>query len=364
MRSVRSNDFSCVGVIGLGLIGGSLALAIKRLQPPVSVIGIDIDPVTLERAKACGAVDVASPDLRILHEADLVILATPIRAILEMLSSLREIVSPDTIVTDTGSTKHSICQSAKTYLPHSFVGGHPMAGSEQQGFAGAHPFMFENALYVLTPLEETHVCARKLALLLERLGAQVLLLEAALHDRLVATISHLPQLIAVALAALGAEKSSANGLYRDLAAGGFRDLTRIASSPFQIWSDILATNAREIDPVLDRFINLLAELRVALTQDDQIAGRFAIAKRFRDTLPRRSKGLLKALHRLAIIVPDQPGALAQVTQIIAAKEISIKDLELLKVREYEAGTFHFYFETEGERERAATALREAGYVCS
>ncbi|MBI3461289.1 prephenate dehydrogenase/arogenate dehydrogenase family protein [Candidatus Acetothermia bacterium] len=365
MKPARSKHFKCVGIVGVGLIGGSFGLAIKRFQPRIRVIGVDKDLKALRCAKARGAIDVASQDLNALIKTDLIILATPIRSILEILPALPILIRPDTMVTDTGSTKAEICRIAKRYLPAHFVGGHPMAGSEQQGIEGAHPLMFENALYVLTPMKKQQFQCAKLASFLGKLGAQTLFLDPELHDRLVAATSHLPQLISVALATVVAQKAKDSTLYRELAAGGFRDLTRIASSPFGIWKDIFTTNATSIDSVLGEFMGLLSQMRSALPKHtDEIGTNFLKAKKFRDALPRRSKGFLRALHRLAIVVPDRAGALAEITGAIAQKKISIKDIELLKVREYEAGTFHLYFATETDAKRAASALREGGYECN
>jgi len=365
MKSARSKHFKCVGIVGVGLIGGSFGLAIKRFQPKIRVIGVDKDLNALRCAKARGAIDVASRGLNALVETDLIVLATPIRSIIEILPQLQNFIRLDAIVTDTGSTKSEICRVARKYLAENFVGGHPMAGSEQQGIEGAHPLMFENALYVLTPVKKKQIRSARLASFLGKLGAQTLFLDPELHDSLVAATSHLPQLISVALATVVAQKAKDSTLYRELAAGGFRDLTRIASSPFGIWKDIFTTNVTPIDSVLGEFVGLLSQMRSALLKNtDEIGTNFLKAKKFRDALPRRSKGFLRALHRLAIVVPDRAGALAELTGAIAQKKISIKDIELLKVREYEAGTFHLYFATETDAKQAARALRKAGYECN
>lgn len=361
---IQSFNFSRVGIVGVGLIGASFGLAIKHFSPQVSVIGVDQDADALERAIKRGAIDQGEREIQSLADVDLIILATPIHEILRILPVLRRVVANSlAIVTDTGSTKVAICEEARKHLPDRFVGGHPMAGSERQGIAGAHPFMFENALYVLTPFKATEPRVKRLSGFLEGLGAQVIFMEPELHDSTAAFVSHLAQLTAVALAETVAREARINPLCRELAAGGFRDLTRIASSPFEIWKDILATNHLEIQKALGRLVQALMELRHH-SQDAKIEEVFQVAKEFRDGLPIRSKGFLKRLCRLSVLVPDRIGVLAEIFSALAAEKISVKDIELLKTREFDAGTFHFYFDTEQDVAAAAQTLRRKGFECN
>jgi prephenate dehydrogenase len=364
MMTKLSNILRRVSIIGLGLMGGSLGLALKRSFPTIEIVGVDREEKIVQRAVERGAIDRGFLNFEeAFPKADLIVLATPVNAILELLPTLPDLIDPDTLVTDLGSTKARICRTAEEYLPDRFIGGHPMAGSERQGIEAADPFLFENALYVLTPLQASQERIPHLSTFLEELGARILCLDPQLHDQIVAYVSHLPQLLAVALTELVGQQNEENSLYRELAAGGFRDMTRIAASPYSIWKDILRDNAPQIGHVLDALIEQLLSMRGELTSA-VLEERFRRAAAFRTAIPLRSKGFLKPLHRIAISVPDQPGTLARLTTVLAQSTINIKDIELLKVRENVGGTFHLHFETRAEAERAVQLLQNIGYSSS
>ncbi len=360
-----SAPFASVAIVGVGLMGGSLGLAIKRRHPDICVTGVDRAKRILERAKERGALDKGYTNLANgVSDADLVVLASPVRTIIQVIPALPPLIAPHALVTDVGSTKARICKVAEKALPHRFIGGHPMTGSERQGIEAADPLLFENALYVLTP----SVSARsehleRLSKFFEGLGARVLLLDPEHHDQIVAYVSHLPQLLAVALAGLVAGRSQEDALYTELAAGGFRDMTRIAASPYEIWHDIICENALNIERSLDELIGQLDALKeqVRTRATEAVASRFHYAAAFRNAIPRSSKGFLKPLHRVAVSAPDRPGVLAHFATAIARAGINIKDIELLTVRENVDGTFHLYCESIEAAERAVQILCTAGY---
>ncbi len=229
-------DRPCVGIIGLGVIGGSLAMALKRKVPAAKVLGVDEKDIAAH-AKALGAVDVALGKEEVdecVASVDVAVLATPIAEIVRLLPRVAAAARPGTIVTDVGSSKRAIVQRAEEVFAADryFVGGHPMAGSERQGLPAADPLLFENAVWVLTPARRTPAAVvRSLGGLLERVGAKVLIASPALHDRVAAAVSHLPQLLAVALVNMVARHQEDTPHVLKLAAGGFRDMTRIATSP-------------------------------------------------------------------------------------------------------------------------------------
>ncbi len=359
-----SAPFASVAIVGVGLIGGSLGLAIKRRYPNTEVIGVDRTERIVKSAQARGAIDTGSTDLsQGVGRADVIFVATPVRTIAELLPTLGPLIRPDALVTDVGSTKARICQIAERFFPSRFIGGHPMTGSERQGVEAADPLLFENALYVLTPLSVSTEQLERLKQFLEGVGARVLCLEPERHDRIVAYVSHLPQLLAVALAGVVARRSQEDALYTELAAGGFRDMTRIAASPYEIWHDIICENARNIERSLDELIGQLDALRgqVRARAIEAVASRFRSAAAFRNAIPRSSKGFLKPLHRVAVSAPDRPGVLAHFATAIARAGMNIKDIELLKVRENVGGTFHLCFESREAAERAVHILCTAGY---
>lgn len=243
-----------VAILGLGLIGGSLAWAVRDRRPEIEVVGFDRDPRTRERALRRGAV-LGCPQRweEAVEGADLVLLALPVSEILELLPRLPPHLEEDAIVSDTGSTKRRICSRAWRVLPERFVGGHPMAGSEHAGFEAARGDLFEGRTYVLTPPEagSDPPGVRRLEGFLRTLGARVRRMSPERHDRVVARTSHLPQLLSTALAAQLFRHAREDGSFRDLLAGGASDWLRTAASPYGIWRDIFATNVDEVRDALE-----------------------------------------------------------------------------------------------------------------
>ncbi|RPJ70551.1 MAG: prephenate dehydrogenase/arogenate dehydrogenase family protein [Acidobacteria bacterium] len=279
--------FERMAVVGLGLIGGSIALAARQAWPSALVIGVDRNEV-LEKAMVRHAIDVASSDLMIVSEADLVILAAPVRENLALLEAVAERIAGEAVITDVGSAKRGIV-AAGTALPPRvvFVGGHPLAGMARGGFDLARADLFARRPWLLTPPGEGRgeawdSAARRVAAFVEGLGGKPETLESAeAHDRLVAFLSHLPQLTASALAGVVGE---AVGEELRLAGRGLADTTRLASSPADIWRDICAANADEIGPALDRLIAALQGVRDGLGSDRAIEDLFDTANRWRETL--------------------------------------------------------------------------------
>lgn len=276
--------FERVAVVGLGLIGGSIALAARQRWPSALVIGVDRNAV-LEEAIRRHAVDVAAEDLMIVSEADLVILAAPVRDNLALLEDLPRRVQRAAVITDVGSTKRAIVEAARTLPPRLvFVGGHPLAGAARAGLEFARPDLFEKRPWLFTPEGDQagdHVA--RLTAFVEALGARPRVLPSpAAHDRLVAYLSHLPQLTASALMRVVGEGAGDEALA--LAGRGLVDTTRLASSPAGIWQDICATNADEIRPALDALIALLTEVRDGLGSDEVIDALFTSAGRWRERM--------------------------------------------------------------------------------
>ncbi|MEK7728001.1 MAG: prephenate dehydrogenase/arogenate dehydrogenase family protein [candidate division KSB1 bacterium] len=275
-----------IAVVGLGLIGGSLVQSLRRALPERTLLGVDYAPVL---ALAGGFLDEQHPLADLPHavaNADLIFLATPINAILDMLPAIANAAKLGAIVTDVGSTKHQIVEKAKSCFSDkkTFIGGHPMAGLEKGGWENAQPHLFENCAYVLTPTE--HCPAAPLAAvqeLLAKMGTRVMLLDAEEHDRVAAEISHLPQLLAVALTNFIARAGVALEPRLQMAARGLRDMTRIAASPYDIWCDILQTNRANVQTSLQQFIRVLQMLEADLARENLEAA-FQNAKTIRGSL--------------------------------------------------------------------------------
>lgn len=240
-----SAPFKRITIVGVGLIGGSLGLAIKRKFPSSIIVGVD-KPAVLKSARKKGAIDHSERNLRnSVSSADLIVLCTPVSAILKLMSKIARYCPPGAIVTDTGSVKSAILKRAKReFAAGNFVGGHPMAGKEQSGIAGAEPDLFRHAAWVLSQAPGTKVSQiRRLRSFLKTIGAKVVLMDPGKHDVAVSILSHVPQLLSVALmntAGIRARK------FLRMSGGGFRDMTRLAASEPAMWRDILSFNKSEV----------------------------------------------------------------------------------------------------------------------
>ena len=356
---------AAIAIVGVGLIGGSLGLAFKRLGIGREIIGIS-RAETLREARALGVIDSGYEYDAMdngVKRSDLVFLCSPIVRILEQLPAVVRAASPGCIITDVGSTKGAIVACAEQVAREDvhFVGGHPMAGSEKSGVGAADPFLFENALYVLTPASGVpDQTVDALAALVQCLGARSMRMEAETHDRVAATVSHLPQMMATTLVGLVGRLNEADGLPLQMAAGGFRDLTRIASSPFAMWRDICQTNAGPIREMINAYLDALVAIREKVDRE-ALSEDFDYANRIRGEIPRDSKGFLHPLHEILLVVEDKPGVIADVASRLSAEGINIEDIEVLKVREGEGGTIRMGFGQQEDAERSVGILRDAGY---
>ena len=281
-RPAQTPIFPKVGIVGLGLIGGSIALAARQIWPASLVIGVDNKDV-LETAMRLHAIDVAADDPYVLAEADLVILAAPVKQNIELLADLGDNVQQPAVITDVGSTKRAIMDAARG-LPSkfTFIGGHPLGGAAKSGLENARPDLFLGRPWLLTPSTDGGEAIEKLSAFVAALGAEPRIVDVATHDRLLAFLSHLPQLTASALMNVVGNAVGAQGL--GLSGKGLADTTRLASSPPEIWRDIAATNADEIGPALDALIAVLQDLRRDLPSGDRLSDIFTDAARWRRTL--------------------------------------------------------------------------------
>ena len=277
--------FRRISVVGAGLIGGSWGLALKRRGFKGAIVAYDRPPV-LERALALGAIDEGAPSLAgCVREADLVILAAPVVAIVAQLAEVRAAAPTGALVTDTGSTKRAVMARAREVFAVGsplFLGGHPLAGREQSGIENASADLFEQARYVLTPLAPEHLAdprAAAFVALVRSAGAEPFVTGAAAHDRALAYLSHLPQLLATALAGVVAGQERRD-VPLELAAAGFRDMTRLAESPYTVWEDVCASNADNLAPALEAMIRKLEAMKLKLGEGG-LEAEFDAARRLR-----------------------------------------------------------------------------------
>lgn len=324
-----------VAVVGTGLVGGSIGLALRALGH--EVVGFDRDTAALERAVALGALDAAARDLRaVAAGTDLAFVAVPVGAIADAVVELLDSDVP--LVTDVGSVKGPIVAAVHERCPQRaarFVGGHPMAGSEQDGIDGARADLFVGAAWVMTPTPATPQDAyATLDALLRALEAEVVAVTPDEHDELVSFVSHVPQLAATTLMDVATTREAQHrGLLR-LAAGGFRDMTRIAASQSTIWLDILTSNREAVLGALDAYLSGLREARdiVAEGDRDALARLLDRARVARRNLPVGIPAATK-LVELRVVVPDTPGVIRDVTTLAARLGVNIFDFEIAHSKE-------------------------------
>lgn len=288
----EESDFSLnkISIVGVGLIGGSLGLALKEKKPNFKIVGIDKQEI-IEKAIARGAVDEGTVNLEEgIEEADIVIIATPVKTILDLLPKINPFLKRGCLVTDTGSTKGQVVERANEVLSKDvfFVGGHPMAGSEKCGIESANPHLFQDRTYILTPTKKSNLIAiEKIFSLIKMIDANRLILDPIEHDRIVGAVSHLPQIIAVSLINTIGELAlrGNNNNYFKAIGEGFKDMTRIASSPYKIWEDICDTNQENILKMIQEFRNYLEVIEDKLKNDpSSLKEEFQKASKLRETL--------------------------------------------------------------------------------
>jgi len=351
-----------VTVIGLGLIGGSICYSLKKNG--INTKGVSKKD-TIKKAFDLGIIDSGYEYSEIkdaLDGSNFVFICTPLMDIKERIPDVIGTAKKGTIISDVGSTKAFICHTAEKCLNNFvyFIGGHPMAGSEKRGIENANPYLFYDAVYVLTPLNGTpRRIVKNLSSLISLMGAKVMILDPDLHDRIAASISHLPQLLAVLLTNHIADKD--NDLYRNLAAGGFRDMTRIASSSYEVWNDIIKTNLAEIKLSLKDFQKEIKDLDDNLENEKYLFKAFERANKERRTIPKYSKGFLKTLFDVRVNIKDKKGELARITNIIYYHNINVKDIEIVNIREGEGGILRIGFSEKADALESAKILKRIGY---
>jgi prephenate dehydrogenase len=338
-------------VVGTGLIGGSLGLALR--QRGWHVTGHDSDPARLARALELGAVDATGSD----SLAEITFLATPVRSVAD--AARAALAATTGLVTDVGSVKASIVAAVDD--PR-FVGGHPMAGSEQDGIDGADPDLFAGAVWVLTPTAATDDASLSLLRsVIAGLGADVVSLTPDHHDALVAVVSHVPHLTAAALMRLADDRSTEHRALLRLAAGGFRDMTRVASGHPGIWPDICAENQTAIVDVLDGLLAALQEVRTVVAGGDRqgLLDVLEQARSARANLPTRLVGGAD-LSEVRVPVPDRPGVLAEVTTLAGTLDVNIADMEIAHSAEGDRGVLILLVEASAA-DRLRDGLVEHGF---
>lgn len=344
---------------GFGLIGSSLGRAIKEEHPSAHLIVSDPDRATLKYAEEHHLADETVKDFHHVNQADFIILAGPVSAIRDDLSNLASMpLKSSVIVTDVGSTKQSIMDAAKSLQAKgiTFIGGHPMAGSHQSGVRAGRRNLIAGAYYFQVYQQKDLHAALQIQELLRGLHAHWLAISAPSHDQIVAQLSHVPHIVAAALVTQTADSLQKEPNALQLAAGGFKTITRIASSDPTMWTAILLNNRQDILQQLQEYIDALQRIKDKLTQQDRVFlfNLFSTAKKIRDGLPTNKEQNL--LSNVIVRIPDQDGAIATVTTKISQAGLNVRNLQIMQIREGIDGILQLSFANQEDADRARQLL--------
>ncbi|MFC4404356.1 prephenate dehydrogenase [Gracilibacillus xinjiangensis] len=354
-------------IAGLGLIGGSLALNIKEIEN-VHVLGYDAKRSTLDYCLMNGIVDNVYDDFaEAVKLADICILAAPVSITVELIHQLNHIpLEKELLVSDVGSVKSQIMEAAESLTSDqiTFIGGHPMAGSHKKGIQAAKPYLFENAIYVLSPTKKsTAEQLDRLKALLSPTKCKFLILDPEEHDEMTSVISHFPHLIASSLVHQARNWQSKHPYIPKLAAGGFRDITRIASSNPLMWRDIFFQNREKMSRLLADWIVEMQQLKTLIDSGEkqQIQTYLEQAKDYRDGLDSKKKGAILSYYDIYVDIFDQPGALLKVIGLLAEHDISINNIEILEIREGITGVLRLSFQNKNDQQLSQAILNKNKY---
>lgn len=358
---------STIGFIGLGLIGGSIARGLKRADNNIKIMAYMRTRSRLEQAKQDGTIDIILDGIdETLSQCDIIFLCTPVEYNASFLEKIRPYLKPGAILTDVGSTKSNIHKTViKMGMEDVFVGGHPMAGSEKTSYENSTDHLLENAYYIITPTSKTSQeqieRMKQIALMLRAIP---LVLDYEEHDFSVGAISHLPHLIASSLVKLVKDNDGEQETMKRIAAGGFKDITRIASSSPVMWEQICMTNTENLKILMRRYIESLESIYHDLdTHNGQaIYDLIDESGKYRDTFSSTKRGPVIPDHSFSVDVVDEPGSIAILSAILASRGINVKNIGINNARDYGEGALRISFYSEETKVEASELLRKYNYV--
>lgn len=356
-----------IGFIGLGLIGGSIAKKIKANHADCEIIATANRETTIKDAYEMELIsnDTLLP-ISAFSDCDIIFLCAPVEKNLEYLRQLKDVIKKDCIITDVGSTKGQIHKEVMTLgLEKQFIGGHPMTGSEKTGIHNANLYLLENAYYIITPTaKNTEEQINDFYQFVKELGSIPLILDYNTHDYATASISHLPHMIAYTLVNLVKDIDDEHETMKTIAAGGFKDITRIASSSPVMWESICSTNKEQLLKLMDLYMDSLQELRndIDASNSKVLLEKFQSAKDYRDSIAVPSVKSHNRIHEIYLDLADEAGGIAIIASILAFKGISIKNIGIIHNREFEEGVLRIEFYEEDSLELAVKLLKEKNYV--
>ena len=356
-----------IGFIGLGLIGGSIAKAIRKYHEDYRLLAYDQDRETLAAAVSSNMIDaVCEEHDERFRSCDYIFLCAPVEFNVKYLEYFKDNIGPDTILTDVGSVKTNIHEEVQNLgIGKYFIGGHPMAGSEKSGYSNSKAMLIENAYYILTPTPQ--VAEEKVQTyekFVESLKALPVILDYQLHDQITGTISHLPHIIASSLVNFVKTHDTHDEIMKNLAAGGFKDITRIASSSPIMWQNICLKNKDNIVDILDQYIDSLEDFKEAIEREDDLDlyNRFESSRNYRNSMPSSSAGPIKKAFAVYCDIIDEAGGIAAIATILASNNISIKNIGIVHNREFEEGVLRIEFYDEDSSKRAVGLLQKFRYI--
>lgn len=360
---MQNNTF---GFIGLGLIGGSIAKALRLAFPECTIIAYDISDSALQAAKEDVVDHVYNNVGTAFSDCDIIFLCTPVDYNAEYLNQIKQIKKDTCIITDVGSVKKTIHDVVdKLSLGECFIGGHPMAGSEHSGYAASRAGLLENAYYILTPGSSvSYANVEKMQNLIKAIGSIPIVMTQEKHDMVTAAISHLPHMAAYALVNLIEKSDDEDETMKMIAAGGFKDITRIASSSAIMWQQICGENKEQLLSFMDDYIDSLTSLRTEIANENAsyLLDYFKDAKEYRDSFDDVISGPIKRSYRVAVSIPDEAGIIAKISSMFAKDGINLKNMGIVHNREFEEGVLRIEFYDEASLKRAISILREEHYT--
>lgn len=357
-----------IGFIGLGHIGGSIAKTIRRIHPQIELVAYDVCGDTLSQALAEDVISEALSGVTDdFAECDYIYLCAPVLNNNDYVQKLSELLHDNMLLTDVGSVKSGIHEKVKQFpeLERHFIGGHPMCGTEHVGYEYSTKYMLENVYYVLTPSDTISPCmVEEFAEFVKSIGALPLILNYKKHDFSVGSISHLPTVIASTLVNLVKDLDDESETLRTIAAGGFKDITRVASSDPTMWENICVANRDQILDLIDTFTEALGKTRqrIAGGNEHEIYDFFSNAKEYRDSFNISSRGAIHPIYQLFVDLVDEAGGIATIATILGTNGISIKNIGIIHNREYQQGVLQVEFYEQDAYEKAIVHLKRHHYT--
>ena len=356
-----------IGFIGLGLIGGSIAKKIHIEYPNAKLYALSGRQETITQAYELGLIENDTMcTISDFYDCDCIFLCTPVQQNIEYLRQLKGNIKSDCIITDVGSVKSDIHKEVIALdMEANFIGGHPMTGSEKTGLSNANEYLLENAYYIITPtIQSKPDDIEDMRSFVASLGAIPMILDYKTHDHATAAISHLPHVIAYSLVNLVKDLDDNQETMKTIAAGGFRDLTRIASSSPIMWQNICLSNQEQVIELIDDYIAALQKTRtdIATQNEDALLSDFQTAKDYRDSFQIKKKGLINKVFEIYLDLIDEAGGIATVATILASNNLSIKNIGILHNREFQQGVLRLEMYDQESLDRSTELLRKYHYT--